>query len=132
VTSFPGTVVLVSHDRDFLDRTVTSIIASEGDGRWLEYAGGYSNMLAQRRDRDVKPEKTRRTTAPDTRIAAASVPARAREKCRLSYKQKYALETLPAEMEKIAQDIGRLETELAGPALIYRKCLPLSYPDKAA
>ena len=48
VAGFAGTVILVSHDRDFLDRTVTSIIAPEGDGRWLEYAGGYSDMLAQR------------------------------------------------------------------------------------
>ena len=48
VAGFPGTVILVSHDRDFLDRTVTSVIASEGEGRWVEYAGGYSDMLAQR------------------------------------------------------------------------------------
>jgi ATP-binding cassette subfamily F protein uup len=48
VAGFAGTVILVSHDRDFLDRTVTSIIAPDGDGRWIEYAGGYSDMLAQR------------------------------------------------------------------------------------
>ena len=48
IADYAGTVILVSHDRDFLDRTVTSIVAAEGDGRWLEYAGGYSDMLAQR------------------------------------------------------------------------------------
>ncbi len=48
LAEYPGTVLLVSHDRDFLDRVVTSVIASEGDGRWIEYAGGYSDMLAQR------------------------------------------------------------------------------------
>ena len=48
LADYPGTVILVSHDRDFLDRTVTSVIASEGDGRWIEYAGGYSDMVAQR------------------------------------------------------------------------------------
>ena len=48
VAGFAGTVILVSHDRDFLDRTVTSIIAPDGGGRWIEYAGGYSDMLAQR------------------------------------------------------------------------------------
>jgi ABC-type transport system involved in cytochrome bd biosynthesis fused ATPase/permease subunit len=48
VAGFAGTVILVSHDRDFLDRTVTSLIAPDGDGRWIEYAGGYSDMLAQR------------------------------------------------------------------------------------
>ena len=48
LANYPGTLILVSHDRDFLDRTVTSVIASEGEGRWIEYAGGYSDMVAQR------------------------------------------------------------------------------------
>src|SRR6185503_18620984 len=48
IADYPGTVILVSHDRDFLDRTVTSVLAAEKDGRWIEYAGGYSDMLAQR------------------------------------------------------------------------------------
>ncbi len=46
LADYAGTVLLVSHDRDFLDRVVTSVIATEGDGRWIEYAGGYSDMLA--------------------------------------------------------------------------------------
>ena len=45
---YPGTILLVSHDRDFLDRVATSVIVSEGEGRWREYAGGYSDMVAQR------------------------------------------------------------------------------------
>ena len=45
---YPGTVLLISHDRDFLDRLVSGVIAPEGEGRWTEYAGGYSDMLAQR------------------------------------------------------------------------------------
>ena len=48
VADYPGTVLVVSHDRDFLDRVATSTIVSEGDGRWTEYAGGYSDMVAQR------------------------------------------------------------------------------------
>ena len=48
LADYPGTVLLVSHDRDFLDRVVTSTLAAEGGGRWVEYAGGYSDMLAQR------------------------------------------------------------------------------------
>ena len=48
LAEYPGTVLLVSHDRDFLDRVVTSVITSDGGGRWIEYAGGYSDMLAQR------------------------------------------------------------------------------------
>ncbi len=66
---YEGTVILISHDRDFLDRVVTSVIAPEGDGRWIEYAGGYTDMLAQRgadlkreavKTAAVEREKTRR------------------------------------------------------------------------
>ena len=52
---YEGTVILISHDRDFLDRVVTSVIVPEGDGRWIEYAGGYTDMLAQR-GADLKRE----------------------------------------------------------------------------
>ncbi len=45
IGDYPGTVLLISHDRDFLDRLVSGVIAPEGDGRWTEYAGGYSDML---------------------------------------------------------------------------------------
>src|SRR5207302_1870387 len=48
LADYAGTVLLVSHDRDFLDRAVTSVVASQGNGRWIEYAGGYTDMLAQR------------------------------------------------------------------------------------
>ena len=48
LADYHGTVLLVSHDRDFLDRVVTSVIVPEGNGRWIEYAGGYTDMLAQR------------------------------------------------------------------------------------
>ncbi len=48
LADYPGTVLLISHDRDFLDRLVSGVIVPEGDGRWVDYAGGYSDMLAQR------------------------------------------------------------------------------------
>ncbi|MBR7518702.1 ABC transporter ATP-binding protein, partial [Mycobacterium tuberculosis] len=65
MSGFAGTVLLVSHDREFLDRTVTSVIAPEGDGRWLEYAGGYTDMLAQRKEALAtrKELKTARSSA---------------------------------------------------------------------
>ncbi|MGH6761261.1 MAG: ATP-binding cassette domain-containing protein [Phyllobacterium sp.] len=117
VSGFDGTVILVSHDRDFLDRTVTSIIAPEGDGRWYEYAGGYSDMLRQRREalvtsKEAKPSKTVASESP----ANASTPRRD-EKRKLSYKQKFALETLPGKMEVLASDIAALEAKLADPQL---------------
>ena len=59
VSGFAGTVILVSHDRDFLDRTVTSVLAPDGGGRWIEYAGGYSDMLAQRGGNKLDERKVR-------------------------------------------------------------------------
>ena len=59
---YEGTVILISHDRDFLDRVVTSVIAPEGDGRWIEYAGGYTDMLAQR-GADLKREAAKAAAA---------------------------------------------------------------------
>ena len=68
---YPGTVLLISHDRDFLDRLVSGVIAPEGNGRWIEYAGGYSDMLAQRgadlsreprKQQPLKPAKRGRRT----------------------------------------------------------------------
>ena len=69
---YEGTVILISHDRDFLDRVVTSVIAPEGDGHWIEYAGGYSDMLAQR-GADLKREAAKAAAA--NRKAAKSRPA---------------------------------------------------------
>src|SRR5437588_6944113 len=72
LTEYRGTVLLVSHDRDFLDRVVTSIIATDGNGRWIEYAGGYTDMLAQRAaaPRGSPLVKARRVN--DSRSAARS------------------------------------------------------------
>ena len=67
LAEYPGTVLLVSHDRDFLDRVVTSVIAAEGDGRWIEYAGGYTDMLAQRAPTPDGP-------APATRVTKQARP----------------------------------------------------------
>ena len=71
---YEGTVILISHDRDFLDRVVTSVIAPEGDGRWIEYAGGYTDMLAQR-GADLKRETAK---APPPRREEERTAARLR------------------------------------------------------
>ncbi len=115
VAGYSGTVLLVSHDRDFLDRTVSSTIAPEGDGRWLEYAGGYADMLVQRSmlpgGRAVGNSKAERA---ESKKLPVKEPARAKAK-KLSFKQKYALETLPGRMEALAAEIAALETRLADP-----------------
>jgi len=121
VAGFAGTVLLVSHDRDFLDRTVTSTIApadpENPDGRWIEYAGGYSDMMAQRRgaiEEKRKAEKAEKAKAADAAPAAAPAD---KAKAKLSYKQKFALENLPKEMEKVEKDIAAREAKMADPTL---------------
>ncbi len=112
LADYAGTVLLVSHDRDFLDRVVTSVLASEGDGRWIEYAGGYSDMLAQRGE--PLP------TGPSEKPAQKKPPAGPRDRPsrqRLSYKQKHALETLPGRIEALQADVVRLQAKLAEPDL---------------
>jgi ATP-binding cassette subfamily F protein uup len=121
VAGFPGTVLLVSHDRDFLDRTVTSIIVPEGDGRWTDYAGGYSDMLLQRGVKRLAGRAAR--SAGVSEPASQPKPAAAQPKAaakKLSYKQKFALDTLPKKMGEASAEIARLEAGLADPALFAR------------
>ena len=121
VTGFAGTVLLVSHDRDFLDRTVTSTIApadpESPDGRWIEYAGGYSDMMAQRRgaiEEKRRAEKAEKARSTET---AAVASADNKGKSKLSYKQKFALENLPKDMEKAEREIAAREAKMADPNL---------------
>ncbi|MBI0004298.1 ATP-binding cassette domain-containing protein [Bartonella sp. M0177] len=115
VSNFPGTVLLVSHDRDFLDRTVTSIIAPEGNGRWLEYAGGYSDMIAQRKGREIEQKNVAKSSSPQT--SAPAERAKRETKQKLSYKQKYALEKLPSEIDALHDEIAKMEKEFSDPDL---------------
>src|SRR5947209_9423002 len=97
LTEYAGTVLLVSHDRDFLDRVVTSVIATEGNGRWIEYAGGYSDMLAQRGAAPATPmASVAKPARPAPRGEATLQTARPR---RMTYNDRRALEVLP---ERIA------------------------------
>src|SRR6202034_2965650 len=92
---YGGTVLLVSHDRDFLDRVVTSVIASERNGRWIEYAGGYTDMLAQRAAarRGSLSAKTLavKQSAPDTQRERST----SRRLPRMNFNDQRTLETLP-------------------------------------
>ena len=100
IADYHGTVILVSHDRDFLDRTVTSVINSEGDGQWVEYAGGYSDMLVQRKAGDVGGDKDAHKLPEGKNLDKNTPSPQPTHKVitKLSYKQKYALEQLPGEM----------------------------------
>jgi ABC transport system ATP-binding/permease protein len=117
--NYAGTLILISHDRDFLDRAVTSIIVPEEGGRWIEYAGGYSDMIVQRGEAAFsapgggKPAKAERA-APKMKPAGAGEPKARR---RLSFNEKHALETLPARIAALGREVAELQMRLGDPAL---------------
>ncbi|MBF9232231.1 ABC-F family ATP-binding cassette domain-containing protein [Microvirga alba] len=119
ITDYAGTVILVSHDRDFLDRTVSSVLVSEGEGRWLEYAGGYTDMVAQRGqgvqartvEKEAKPKSGEKTTP------AQATPAAKRK---LNFNEQHDLKTLPKRMSEIEAKIAKLQDVLADPNLYSR------------
>ena len=117
LSDYQGTVILVSHDRDFLDRVVTSVIAPEGNGKWVEYAGGYSDMLAQR-GADLQEKNIKAVAAETSKSAksAANAPATS-SKRRLSFNDKHALETLPKTMAKLQAEIAKQQKLLDDPEL---------------
>ena len=118
LADYQGTILLVSHDRDFLDRVATSVLMAEGNGQWTEYAGGYSDMAAQRGG-GVEARKAKAAAAPE-KAAPPVVPSAPQAQRKLSFKDKHALETLPGAMAKLQDDIVRLEADFADPALFSR------------
>jgi ATP-binding cassette subfamily F protein uup len=116
IDDYPGTVLLVSHDRDFLDRTVSAVIVAEGGGRWNVYAGGYSDMVAQRgagvAAKVVKPDAK---PIREKSEAAVSAPKR-----RLSFNEKHALETLPGRIAALETEIANLSKTIADPTFYAR------------
>jgi ATP-binding cassette subfamily F protein uup len=120
LADYKGTVIVVSHDRDFLDRVVTATLASEGNGRWVAYAGGYSDMTAQRGTPadEATPAKTRPAKKP---VKRDSVPAQSRSpRPGLTFREKHILEKLPARLEALQADIDRAQAVLDDPGLYTR------------
>jgi ATP-binding cassette subfamily F protein uup len=119
---YEGTVLLISHDRDFLDRVVTSVIVPEGGGKWTEYAGGYTDMLVQR-GADLKRESVKAAAVEEKKDAKAapawSAPSTT-PKRRLSFNEKHALGTLPQTIAKLQAEIASFQKLLDDPDL-YRK-----------
>jgi ATP-binding cassette subfamily F protein uup len=119
IGDYAGTVILISHDRDFLDRTVNAVIMSEGDGHWTEYAGGYTDMMAQRGEAVASKKPARARPAVDgktTRPAPEPKPG----KRRLSFHEKHALDTLPQQIAMLQGRIGQLKQRLDDPNLYAR------------
>jgi ABC transport system ATP-binding/permease protein len=118
IDDYPGTVLLVSHDRDFLDRTVSAVIVAEGGGRWNVYAGGYSDMVAQR-GQGVTAKAAAKPDAPKP-ASEKTAPAEAAPKRRLSFNEKHALETLPTHIAALEAEIAKLSKIIADPNLYAR------------
>ncbi len=109
LADYDGTLLLVSHDRDFLDRLVTSTIAVEGDGDVSEYPGGYSDYLIQRKAEE--PEAAKAAAKPVT-----AAPAAPKAKKKLSFKENRELEELPGKMATLEKKIAQLNAKMADPA----------------
>ncbi|MBS0518879.1 MAG: ATP-binding cassette domain-containing protein [Proteobacteria bacterium] len=118
LSDYDGTVLLVSHDRDFLDRLVTSTIALEGDGAAIEYAGGYSDYLAQRGPRE--PSAAASAEKAEKREKPAPARDSAPPKQRLGYKRERALAELPKKIEALQAEITALNDALADASLYSR------------
>jgi ATP-binding cassette subfamily F protein uup len=115
VAEFDGTLLLVSHDRDFLDRLVTSVIAFEGDGRWREYAGGYTDYLRQRQAAD-EARKLQARPAP-----AKAVGGQANQRPRgADRRPQRDLARLLAQIDTLQASIRTLEQRLSDPELFRR------------
>jgi ATP-binding cassette subfamily F protein uup len=115
LADYQGTVLLVSHDRDFIDRVVSSVLISDGDGVWTEFAGGYSDMLAQRgRGVGAKARPAEKAAPAAAPKAVSPPPAAAASKRKLSFNEKHALETLPKKIEALQAEAAKLNTAVAG------------------
>ncbi len=119
LADYPGTVLVVSHDRDFLDRVATSVLVAEGDGRWVEYAGGYSDMVAQR-GAGVGARVAEKSAEPKPK-AEPKPGGEPRQKSKLSFNEKHALENLPKDMDRLRALIDKAQAILADPDLFARE-----------
>ncbi len=110
LSRYPGTIILVSHDRRFLDNVVTEVLAPEGDGLWREYVGGYADWIRMRPKE--APARTEKAEKPEK----APVPARARHaKVRLSFREKAELEALPGRLEALEAEQNGLLAAMSAP-----------------
>ncbi len=112
VADYDGTIIIISHDRDFIDRTVTALLVFEGDGKIIPHAGGYSDYLARR----IKTEerKKTKTAAKTAKSDHRNLDAKT---AKLSFKDKHLLERLPGEIAQLEDAIATAEAALADPSL---------------
>lgn len=101
LASYPGTIILVSHDRRFLDNVVTEVLAPEGNGKWREYVGGYAEWFAQR-PAEALPVK--KAPAPKDEEKKAKPKPQVQQKIKLSWRESRELEALPEKLEALEKE----------------------------
>jgi ATP-binding cassette subfamily F protein uup len=113
---YSGTLLLVSHDRRFLDNVVTQTLAAEGNGIWQEYVGGYSDWLQQRRRPTAEPRPSKSDAAPGSKSDERSAqPSKDKPRGKLSYKDQRELASLPDEIEALEREQSQLNALMSGP-----------------
>ncbi len=123
---YEGTILLVSHDRDFLDRVATTTIAMEGSGKATVYAGGWSDYQAQKKAEAPVVEKQAKN-----KINNNAQKIDNKRKSGLSFTESHRLEQLPDEIEKLGAEIGKLEKYLSNPALFSEEPLKFKKASEA-
>ena len=123
---YEGTILLVSHDRDFLDRVATTTIAMEGSGKATVYAGGWSDYQAQKKAEAPVVEKQAKN-----KINNNAQKIDKKRKSGLNFTESHRLEQLPDEIEKLGAEIGKLEEYLSNPALFSEEPLKFKKASEA-
>ena len=111
LSSYPGTIILVSHDRRFLDNVVTRVLAPEGNGNWQEYIGGYSDWCAQ----SAQQPDERKPTPPAQDTPKEPQRNTKREQKKLSYKENKELEELPVKIMTLEETQAQLINKMSDP-----------------
>ena len=114
LADYPGTLLLVSHDRRFIDNTVTGCWLFEGDGRISDYVGGYADMMATRAQQQAAQQaKSAPSKAPEP-VAVSETPKKSKK---LSYKLQLELDGLPVRLEQLEAELEALQGEINQPGV---------------
>lgn len=118
LAEWPGTLLLVSHDRAFLDEVVTSTLVYQGEGDWKEYVGGYQEWMEQGGSLSLwRPAKVKKEKKPDVPKPVSVVQTSAPAKKKLSFREQREYDELPGKLEALELSIAQLQADLADPAV---------------
>lgn len=112
LSDYEGTIIIVSHDRDFLDRVVTSIIYMPGDGTVTEHAGSYSELLEKLKNKTPQEKENKKVIQKESKPVMS-----AKKTAKLSYNQQRLLEVLPQQIAELESELEKIKTELADSSL---------------